>query len=564
MRYAGADRAFDAPSGGRPVTDVPAELVAYPDSILYDGRIRTVDDAGRVVEAVATRDGRFLAVGDTDEIRALAGPDTTERDLRGRTAIPGLVDSHVHLRQVGMDLARVTLFDARSIADVLDAVAEAAAERADGEWVLAGWGWHESHLAEDRLPTRDELDGAAPDNPVFVPRGAHVAVLNSAALAAVGIDGDTPDPEGGTVVRDAETGEPNGVVLETARTELVEPALPDRGVDDFVADVERAMAELNARGVTTVMEPGLEREELRAFQRVAVEGDPTVRTAAYVRVYGADDVRDAASYFHRGFGDDVLTVNGVKYMLDGGVEGARLSEPYRVVEGVQEEEGYRGHYILPEGGEEELRELYRLAAERGMQAQTHVVGDAAIGTLLDAYEAASEVRDIEPLRWAAMHVFLPTDEQIERMCELGVVATVQHHPTYLGANMERLWGEERAARGIPIRSLLDAGLDVGGGTDAPVVPWHPFEAIWWMVTRSTITAGTLGPDEAITPEEALRLWTRDAAYTIHWEDEVGSVEPGKRADLAVLDRDVVTCPPEDIRDTSVELTVFDGEVVHEA
>jgi len=543
------------------MSEVPDAVREYPDRILYDGTVRTVDPDDRVVEAVAIRDGRFLAVGETAEIRSLAGPDTVERDLGGRTVIPGLVDSHVHLRQVGMDLDRVTLFEARSIADVRAAIGAAADEAASGEWVLAGWGWHESQLDEDRLPTREDLDEAAPDNPVFVPRGAHVAVVNSAGLAAAGIDASTADPEGGTIVRDPATGEPNGVVLETARTELVEPALPEHAFGDYVADVERAMAELNARGVTAALEPGLEPPEFRAFEQVAVEGNATVRTDALVRVYDADDVRDAD--FFSGFGGGRLKVGGVKYMLDGGVEGARLAEPYRVVEGVQEEDDYHGHLLLPEGGLEELHELFRVAAERGHQVQTHVVGDAAIETLLDAYEAASEVRDLEPLRWTAMHVFLPREEHLDRMRDLGILPTVQNHPTYLGRNMERLWGEERAAGAIPVRSLLDAGFRVGGGTDAPVVPWFPFESIWWMVTRGTVTAGTLGPEESISAAEALRCWTRDAAYTMHWEDEIGSIEPGKRADLAVLDRDVVTCPPEDIRETTVERTLLGGEVVHE-
>lgn len=539
-------------------------LQKHPETILYGGTVRTVDEEDSVAEAVAIRDGRILAVGDADEVRELAGPETDERDLAGRTVIPGLVDSHLHLRQVGMDLDRVTLFDARSIADVLDAVESAAASLPDDKWVLGGWGWHESQLDEERLPTRAELDEVSPDNPVFIPRGGHVAVANSAAMARAGIDDDRADPDGGTIVRNPDTGTPNGVFLENARTELLEPALPERGVEEYVADVERAMDELNSRGVTAAMEPGLERDELRAFQRVAVDGDPTVRTCMYVRVYEPDDVREAGSYFHAGFGNDVLKVGGVKYMLDGGVEGARLSEPYRVVDEVQEQEDYYGHFLLPEGGEDALFEVFELAAERDHQVQTHVVGDEAIELLLDAYEAAAEVRDIEPLRWTAMHVFLPTDDQIARMKDLGVLPTVQNHSTYLGRNMELLWGEERAAEAIPIRTLLNAGMTVGGGTDAPVVPWFPFESIWWMVTRNTVTAGTLGPEEAIEPAEALRLWTRDAAYTMHWEDEIGSIEPGKRADLAVLDRDIVTCDPEDIRDTEVELTMVGGDVVHGA
>ncbi|MFC3959276.1 amidohydrolase [Halovivax cerinus] len=545
------------------MVDKQDTLIEYPERILYNGTIRTVDENETVAEAVAIRNGRFLAVGGTAEIRELAGPETDEIDLNGRTAIPGLIDSHLHLRNVGRDLNRVTLFDVRSIDDVLEAIGDAVETTTDTDWILASSGWHESQLEEERLPTRYELDAVAPDNPVFIPRGGHVAVCNSVALDRAGIGEDTDDPDGGTIVRDPDTGEPNGVVLETARTEVVEPVLPDRGYEDYVADIERAMSELNSRGITAVMEPGLERDELRAYQRVAVDGEATVRTDAFVRIYGADDVRDAGSYFYREFGTDRLKIGGLKYMLDGGVEGARLTEPYRIVSEVQEQEDYHGHYLLPEGGTEELQEMYELAAERGHQVQTHVVGDEAIETLLDMYEAASAVRDIEPLRWTAMHVFLPREEDRERMRELGVVTTVQNHPTFLGRNMELLWGQERAADAIPTRTLLEDDIPVGGGTDAPVVPWYPFESIWWMVTRQTVTTGTLGPEEAIDPAEALRLWTRGSAYVLHWEDELGSVEPGKRADLAVLDRDIVTCPPDDIRETTVELTLVGGEVVHE-
>jgi predicted amidohydrolase YtcJ len=556
------------------MTAVPDELVAYPETVLYDGEILTVDESFGVAEAVAVRDGRFLAAGDTDAIRALAGPETEEIDLAGRTAIPGLVDSHIHLRQVGTDLDRVTLFDARSIADVQAAIREVAETTPDGEWVTAGWGWHESALAEDRLPTRWELDEAAPGNPVYVPRGAHVAVLNSAGLDRAGIDADTAAPEGGTIVRDSDPGpgtdsdpgrdEPNGVVLEAAREELVEPVVPDRGYQEYVGDVKRAMAELNSRGVTAALEPGLEREELRAFMAVERDGDATVRVDALVRVYDLDDVRETAATFARDFGTGRLKVGGVKYMLDGGVEGAKLSEPYEVVEGVQEQEDYRGHLLLPPGGEDELREVVREAAALGHQFQTHVVGDAAMELLIDCYEAADEVADVADLGWTFMHVFLPPDDVRERMLDLGVDCTVQNHPTYLGRNMERLWGEERAAGAIPIRTLLDEGFTVGGGTDAPVVPWFPFESIWWMVTRETVTAGSLGPEEAITREEALRLWTRGGAATMGWGDEIGSVEPGKRADLAVLDTDFLACRADDLREIGVDLTIVGGEIVHEA
>lgn len=542
---------------------VPDAVVDWPDTVLYDGKVVTVDEGFSIAEGIAIRDGRFLAVGSTETVRDLVGPDTTELDLRGRTVVPGLVDSHVHLDRVGIALDRVELFDARSIDDVLEAIGDAAERAPNDAWLLAASSWHESQLTEGRLPRREELDEAAPETPLFVPRGMHVAVLNSAAMDRVGIDEATPDPEGGTIVRDAE-GEITGVVLETARTQLVEPHLPDRSYGDTRADLQRGMAELNRRGVTAVGIPGLYREAIRALQEIVAGGGATLRSSVLVKIDEADDVREAAGYFAPGFGNERLRVDGLKYFLDGGVEGAALRDPYEVVEGVQEDPDYHGHLTTPPGGKEEFEEILELAAERGYQMHTHAVGDATIEYLMEAYSRAHEVAPIDDRRWAVVHAFLPPEESFETMRELDLVSTVQNHPTYLGANMVRWWGEERARYAIPIRDLLDEGIPTGGGTDAPVVPWRPFESLWWMVTRETITAGTLGPEQAVSVEEALRLWTRGSAYTLGWEDEIGSIEPGKRADLTILDTDLLTCPSGDIREVSVERTVVGGETVYEA
>ncbi|MFB6299142.1 MAG: amidohydrolase [Halobacteriales archaeon] len=544
--------------------DPPAVIQAWADTVLHGGRILTVDADFTIAEAVAIRDGRIQLVGSDTAVLACADADTATYDLEGRTVIPGLIDSHVHLKQVGVNRERITLFDARSIDDVLDAIGRVADETPSGEWLMAASGWHESQLKEARLPTATELDTVAPEHPVFVPRGGHVAVLNSVGLTRAGIDADTPDPDGGTIVRDPGTGEPTGVVLEEARSQLVEPVLPEREYTDRLAAIERGMAELNSRGVTAALEPGLTRDDLRAYQQIASEGRATVRTDALVRIHTLEDVEGLAAHYHPGFGNEFLKIGGVKYLLDGGVEGAYLDDAYEVVEGVQEDADYHGHLILPPGGENELREMFMLAAERGHQVQTHVVGDAAIEVLLDAYEAVAAEHPIDQLRWAAMHVFLPTDEQLERMRELGLVVTAQNHPTYLGLNMRKWWGDERASRAIPVRTMLNAGLTVGGGTDAPVVPWFPFDSLWWLTTRDTVTAGTLGPVEAVDRKTALRLWTGHSAYTMGWEDELGSIEIGKRADLAVLSTDYLDCPGDAIKDINVTMTMVGGESVYAA
>ena len=549
--------------GGWLVRSIPDSVIEWPDIVLYDGKVVTVDADFSIVEAVAIRDGRFLASGSTDSIRELTGPDTVELDLEGRTVIPGLVDSHIHLDRVGIALDRIELFDARSLDDVIESI-QAAAETAAGDsWLLAASSWHESQLTEGRLPRVEELDRAAPETPVFVPRGMHVAVLNSAAMERIGIDEDTPNPEGGTIVRDAD-GDITGVVLETARTQLVEPHLPDRSYHDTLADLERGMAELNRRGVTAIGIPGLYRDSIRALEALVTEGSATLRSSVLVKVDEASDVTDAAAYFAPGFGNERLRVDGLKYFLDGGVEGAALRDPYEVVEGVQEDPDYHGHLTLPPGGKAEFEEILALAAERGYQMHTHAVGDATIEYLMEAYSRAHETSPIDDLRWAVVHAFLPPEESFETMRELDLISTVQNHPTYLGANMERWWGEERARYAIPIRDILDEGIPTGGGTDAPVVPWRPFESLWWMVTRDTITAGVLGPEQAVSIEEALRLWTIGSAYAVNWEAEIGSIEPSKRADLTILDTDLLTCPSDDIREVSVERTMVGGETVYEA
>ncbi|MFC3957141.1 amidohydrolase [Halovivax cerinus] len=533
----------------------------FADTVLFNGQILTVDDAFSVADGVAIRDGRFVAVGGRGDVKRLAGPNTEEIDLGGRTVVPGLVDSHLHMLSVGLDLAKADLFDARSVADVIAVVEAEAQETPAGEWVQTSSSWHEGQLDEKRLPTRDDLDPVSPDNPVFVPRGGHVCTVNSAALDLAGIDASTDDPAGGTIVRDPDTGEPTGVLLETAR-DLVEGLIPEPTREERKAAIPRAMGELNARGVTAALEPGLSIADMRAYMEFRTTGTPTVRTDMLARVHSIDDVDAATSHYARGFGDGMLKVGGMKYLIDGGVEGAALHEPYEIVDGVQEDPTYRGHLILPPGGRDEYREMLELAADRGFQVQTHAVGDRAIDLVMEEYAAVDESVDVGDLRWAVMHNFLPTEWSMEQMAALDVVATVQNHPTRLGFNQLEWWGDDRGNYAIPIRDLLDAGVAVAGGTDANVVPWRPFESLWWMVTRQTVGAGTLGADQAISREEALRLWTIGSAYAMHWEDEIGSIEPGKLADLAVLDTDYLRCAADDIVDVSVDMTMVGGDIVH--
>jgi predicted amidohydrolase YtcJ len=241
-----------------------------------------------------------------------------------------------------------------------------------------------------------------------------------------------------------------------------------------------------------------------------------------------------------------------------------MREPYRIVPGEQTDPAYRGIMLMPPGGMDELTEMLRLAAAARTQVQTHAVGDETIDTILDAYARSNAETPIRPLRWAVMHIFLPSAEALRRMAEMGVMATAQDHPVLLGHNQRRWWGDERAAYSIPIRAMLDAGVHVGGGTDGPVVPVDPFLSMWWMTTRGTLNGYRLGPEQGITPAEALRLYTLDNAVLLGVGGEQGSIAPGKLADIAVLSQDILAVPPERIRETRAVMTIVGGRIVHRA
>ncbi|MGP4014312.1 amidohydrolase [Saccharopolyspora sp. 5N708] len=548
------------------VVGTPAVAEARPgdgaDLILYNGNLVTHPLLGRSAHAVAVRGGRIVAVGGTNQVMSLGRRGTRKVDLRGRTVVPGLIDSHFHQFNAALDRPNVSLLEARSIADVVARIGERVAASDSGAWVQARSGWHESLLAEGKLPTRTELDPVSPDNPVFIPRGGHVATVNGRALALAGITRDTPDPAGGVIVRDA-NGEPTGVLLERARS-LVQAVLPPQpSADEQRRLLREQMAEHNALGITGLTEPGLTPEQIEIYTRLWHDGELTTRAHLLWRVASLADVDAAVEAFQPRTGDDMLSFDGLKYLSDGGVEGGFLRDPYQIVPGEQTSPDYHGLQLLPPGGEAELAEMYRRAARHGFQVQTHVVGDAAMDFIVDVLDAVNRDTPLAPLRWVLMHLFLPSGQNMARMREMGLLASVQDHPVLLGFNQVRWWGQERGARAIPIREILDAGLVVGGGTDAPVVPPSPLWSLGWMVTRETLRGDVLGPEQGITPREALHLYTLGSARTQFAEHDLGTIEPGKHADLAVLDADPLTVEPRSIRDIGVDMTIVDGRVVHE-
>jgi predicted amidohydrolase YtcJ len=534
-------------------------LAQDADLVLRGGHVVTADKDWRTAQAIAIKGGRFVAVGDDAAIAAQIGPNTQIVELAGKTVVPGLIDSHLHQLFAALNGPAVQLLGARTIGDVQKAIAERVAHTEPGKWVIASSGWHESILEEGRMPTRHELDIVAPENPVLIPRGGHVVTVNSRALALAGITKDTPNPEGGVIVRD-DKGEPTGVLLEYAAN-LVRKILPPPPTN-MAELLTTAMHDLNSYGIVGVIEPGINERQMALYRAVHDAGAMTVRTDVLYRALRKADVEKGIAAIKAQTNDDMLRFVGIKFPLDGGVEGGRMSWPYRIVPGEQTDAAYRGVLLLPPGGEDEYVEGLRLIAEAGLQAQTHAVGDETIDVIVRSYARVNKETPIRPLRWTIMHLFHPSDAALKQMAEIGIMATMQDHPVLLGHNQRRWWGDEHAAYAIPIRETIDAGILVGGGTDGPVVPVDPFLSMWWMTTRQVLKGYALGKEHAISAKEALVLYTINNARIMGVEKERGSIEPGKLADLAVLSQDILAVAPDAIRDTRALMTIVGGKVVY--
>jgi len=532
------------------------------DAVLYNGKILTVDKNFSVVDSVAIKDGKFMAVGKKKEVIQYAGDHTRKIDLKGKTVIPGLIDSHNHMMRTGVSFLKdVQLNDCKTMDDVLQAIGKRAKELGPGKWVVTSGQWHESQLSEKRLPTRLELDSVTPDNPVYVARGGHTTVVNSKAFEIAGITKETPDPPGGEFKRDPVTGDLTGLLFERPAQGMILKHLPPTTYDEVLEGISFVMKKYNEYGITGVVEPGfyVGPSSFKPYFEIWKKGELTVRVRLLIRAWKPEDVRKCSTYLYQDFGDDMLKISGIKMLLDGGVETALLKEPYQIVHGEQEKEDYHGVQVL---STENLRGICRLAAENGWHVETHAVGDAAIELLVDTYAEVDRDIPIRDLRWTVMHIFLPTQRTIDKMKQIGIWCTTQDHPTYLGANQVKYWGEKRGAYAIPNRKLLDEGFIVGGGSDSNVVNFDPYLSLWWMVTRKTITAGTLGPDQRVSREEALRMYTMYSAHFSFEENIRGSIEPGKLADLVVLDRDYLTCPEDEIREMRPVATMLGGKFVY--
>jgi predicted amidohydrolase YtcJ len=546
-----------ATPGQQSQTKAPAVTA---DLILTNAKVVTLDAASSTAQAVAVRDGRVLAVGSAGDIGRLAGGTTRTLDLQGRTVIPGLMDSHVHVSGIGAStFTDAQIGDARSIPEVLAIIAAAAAKKAPGEWVVVSGDLRHTRIKERRYPTRAELDAVATNNPVLVPTG-HLSTANSLALQAAGITRDTPDPVGGLIRRDA-SGEPTGV-LESRAAALVSALIPPRDADMKMA-ILSAQQKLVRMGMTSLREPGVSLDVLQAYRQLNSENRLLVRSSVALRPRAFDDtaLRQIESWApEKAPGDDMLKVWGIKLAVDGGLvltNAGLMKEPYL------DKPGYRGVQSTPT---EALYRMISTANRVGLPVTVHATGDAGMETVMEIYDRVSAEKDIRGKRFAIEHADLPTPRSLELMRKLQVVASVQPSMlTTAPAILLDQLGPARAATFLPYQTYKQYGIAMAGGSDAPAFEVNPYHGIWSVVTRKVRTADVVvAPRQRLTREEALRLYVQGGAYLTFEENVKGSIEPGKLADFAVLSEDIMTVDEDRIPAITPVLTIVGGRIVYDA
>jgi predicted amidohydrolase YtcJ len=507
---------------------------------------------------VACRKGRIVAVGTTEEIRALAGAGTEVVDLNGKLVVPGFNDAHVHIFSGGRNLASVQLRSARSQQEFRDRIRDFAAKAPRGRWIIGG-DWDHENWNPAALPARQLIDAVTPDNPVFVNRlDGHMALANSRALALAGITRNTPDPPGGTIVRDA-SGEPTGILKDAAMAP-VEQVIPNPSEDEVVEALHAAMRYAAENGVTSVQDMSAGPELLRVYQKLLDAGQLTVR------IYGAQPLpsvgRLAGVGLRAGFGGDKLRIGMLKGFADGSVGSstALFFEPYSDNPGTV---GLAADEMIPES---KMLGQILAAGKAGLQVGIHAIGDKANATVLGMYEEAERKNGARDRRFRIEHAQHLRLSDIPRFAKAQVIASMQpYHAIDDGRWAEKRIGPERAKGTYAFRTLLNAGTVLAFGSDWPVAPMQPLMGIYAAVTRATLDdlrPGGWVPGEKIGVAEAVRGFTLGSAYASFEEKVKGSIEAGKFADMAVLSADIFSIDPNQIRNTKVDMTIFDGKVVY--
>ena len=537
-----------------------------PEHEIYvNGNVLTMDAVGAVHEAVSVREGLIESVGSSEEMLALAGNNTVVVDLRGRSVLPGFIDAHGHFPGSGQtvfsaDLNSPPIGEVTNLSELLERLTLLAQTRSDG-WIV-GHGYDDTLLAERRHPNRDDLDKVASDRPVAIVHvSGHLAVVNSAGLAILGIDAATPDPEGGVIVRDprSEDGRrPNGVLEETAARAVWEYTL-DLSAMDAVRMTTQAAAEYLAVGVTTASAGGMPTTVATLLGLLSQLNQFPQRVALFPLFEEVGEQLLEGSVALDRFARAKVSAPRVKIIADGSIQGytGYLSTPYHVP--FKGDADYRGYASVPRDMLfQQVAGLY----ERRIQVAIHCNGDASIDDGLDAIENAMQQHPWLEARPLMIHAQMTREDQMARMADLGVTPSFfSAHTYYWGDRHAAIFmGPERAANMSPARWALEAGVRFSSHLDTPVTPMLPLQAVWSQVERKSTGGTVIGPDQRIDRLSALRAVTIDAAWQVFMDDVIGSIEPGKHADLVVLSDNPLTAP--DIRSLKVDRTIIAGATVY--
>jgi predicted amidohydrolase YtcJ len=539
--------------------------------LLFNGKVLTVDQSFSVKSAVAIKDGKILAVGGSELLRRYTAAERI--DLKGRTLMPGFIDTHVHL--LGLSHRQIEPDKANSISDLKAMVAAKAKVLGPGEWIT-GYGWDEAHFIEKRVPTRSDLDEAAPENPVVLTRyGWHSVVGNSRAFKLAGINAATPEPEGGVIERRSD-GEPSGIVRE--RNDLLTVLVPADSFEQLRPSYIESLKRLLALGITSFMEaytniddepvgkgglvpgaphrPTLVAPHSWKQMRMIYEemGETLPRVTVYIDYPGAERLR--AFPYHTGYGNDRIKLGPIgETPYDGGFTGptALTKEDYKG------QPGFRGKAFM---SPQDAKEMVETSTRLGWQLGIHAIGDAAIETMAGIYHEVLEEQARKDHRWFLAHfTMLPSVQTMDTLARDQVYVLAQPNFLYtLEGRYESTLDGYRLQHINPVATPLRHGVRMALGSDN--LPIGPMVGLYVAVTRKGADGKVFGLDEAIGREQAIRLYTLDAARLAWDEKKKGSVEPGKFADLIVLDRDLLTVPADQILETKVDLTVVGGKIVY--
>lgn len=547
-----------------------------PDLILAHGTVLTVDRHDSVAQAIAIRDGKVLEVGSDAAVMALAGPGTQLIDLRGRTATPGLIDSHAHVADGGVgEVMSIQLSDAGSIAEIVRRVRGRAAELKPGEWIR-GEGWDEGKLSEHRLVLAADLDEAAPRNPVWLEQTTgHFGVANSYALRLAKVAADTPDPPAGTIERDR-AGAPTGVLREGAE-QLVTTLIPPPTDAQWRQGILKMIETLHSEGMTAIKDPDDTEPMWNAYRELLDAGQLTLHVCVLWHAGASvESARAAIKTIQahprppHSLGDGRLLSCGAKLYMDGTGAG-RTAWVYQEWHKNRTEVDH-GNFGYPAEDPMVYRQMVRVLHQAGINVGTHAIGDRAIDWVVDTYAEVLREKPTRGLRHSVIHANFPTEHAIEVMAALqrqydaGYAEMQPPFMWWLGDNYAANLDAARAERIEPFKTLLARGVQWTGGSDFPVTPIAARYGIWAAVERQSTTgtygAHPFGLSEAVDIHAALRAYTAEGARQLFLEDKIGSLEPGKEADIAVWDGDMYRLPSSALKDLRCELTLFHGKVVY--